>query len=122
MRFLVDMNVSPAWVELLNEAGFDAVHWSQIGPGDATDRKVMRWAADHDHIVLTSDLDFGAILAASRARQPSVLQLRCDLLTPEAIGPRVLAAIAEARQELNEGALVSIDASRARLRILPLGE
>jgi predicted nuclease of predicted toxin-antitoxin system len=120
MKFLVDMNVSPTWIGFLIGAGFEAVHWSHVGPGDAPDSEVMRWAAEHGHVVLTSDLDFGAILAATRERRPSVVQLRSDVLTPEAIGLRVLTAIEETQQELAEGALVSIDAARTRLRLLPL--
>jgi predicted nuclease of predicted toxin-antitoxin system len=120
MKILVDMNLSPKWVDFLVEAGLEAVHWSTVGAGDAHDSDVMRWAAERSHIVLTSDLDFGAILAATQDRKPSVLQLRCDVLTPNAIGPVVLAAIRQTQQELAEGALLSIDAARARLRVLPL--
>jgi len=122
MKFLVDMNVSPSWVGFLIEAGFDAVHWSNIGRADATDGEVMRWAAAHDYIVLTCDLDFGAILAASRDRRPSVVQLRSDTLAPDEIGSHALTAIRQCRQALTEGALVSVDAGRMRLRILPLRE
>lgn len=122
MKILVDMNLSPGWVDFLVEAGFEAVHWSKVGASDANDRDVMQWAATYGHIVLTSDLDFGAILAATQGRRPSVLQLRSDLLTPEFIGPSVLAAIHQAQQELSNGALVSIDAARARFRLLPLRE
>ena len=75
---------------------------------------------EHGHVVLTADLDFGAILAATQRRRPSVVQLRSDVLAPSAIGRVVLAAVGQARQELFEGALVSVDAARARLRILPL--
>lgn len=121
MKILVDMNLSPRWVDFLASAGFEAVHWSKIGAEDASDGELMRWAADHDHIVLTSDLDFGAILAATQERQPSVLQLRSDLLTPEFVGRAVLSAIDQSGRDLAEGALVSIDPIRARLRILPLG-
>jgi predicted nuclease of predicted toxin-antitoxin system len=77
-------------------------------------------AIDHGHIVLTSDLDFGAILAATRERRPSVVQLRSDALTPDAVGALVLAAIRESGQELSEGALLSVEVARARLRVLPL--
>lgn len=122
MKILVDMNLSPRWVKFLASAGFEGTHWSEIGAKDASDRELIRWAADHGHIVLTSDLDFGAILAATRERRPSVLQLRNDLLTPESMGSAVLAAIERTRRELEEGALVSIDVTRARLRLLPLGE
>ena len=122
MKFLIDMNVSPAWVGFLIEAGFEAVHWSQIGQGDAADSEVMQWAAEHDYVVLTSDLDFGAILAATGDQRPSVVQLRSDVLTPDVLGHNVLKSIRRSHQELTEGALVSIDATRMRLRVLPLRE
>jgi predicted nuclease of predicted toxin-antitoxin system len=120
MKVLIDMNLSPGWVDFLIEARFDAVHWSDIGAAGATDTELMKWAATHECVLLTADLDFGAILAATRDTQPSVIQLRSDILTPLAIGSSVVAALRQARQELLEGALVSVDAARARLRILPL--
>jgi predicted nuclease of predicted toxin-antitoxin system len=122
MKILVDMNLSPGWVNFLVRAGFEAVHWSKVGSIDAHDSDVMRWAAEHGHIVLTNDLDFGAILAANKGLAPSVLQLRSDILSPDSIGPAVLAAIRQAQEELSRGALVSIDITRARLRVLPLRE
>lgn len=118
MKLLVDMNLSPE-VTVLSAAGFEAVHWSAVGAADASDHELLSWAAAHDHIVLTSDLDFGAILAVTRQLRPSVLQVRSDLLTPEAIGGAVLAAIRQAHQELVDGALLSIDAVRSRVRISP---
>ena len=68
MKVLVDMNLSPGWVSFLAEAGFEAVHWTEIGSPTATDSELMAWAAKNDHIVLTADLDFGAILAATQDR------------------------------------------------------
>jgi predicted nuclease of predicted toxin-antitoxin system len=120
MKFPVDMNLSPAWVEFLARAGFEAVHWSQIGPSDAVDSDVMEWAAKHGQIVLTADLDFGAILAATRQAKPSVLQVRSDDLSPDAIGAMVVRSIRQGGAELENGAILSIDTARARLRILPL--
>ena len=84
------------------------------------DSDVMQWAVKHDHVLLTCDLDFGAILASTRSLRPSVLQLRSDILAPSAIGEIVLAAIRQSQQELSDGALISVDAVRARLRVLPL--
>lgn len=124
MRFLIDMNLSPSWVPFLQNAGFEAAHWSAVGAADAadaSDRTLMQWAAAHDHVVVTNDLDFSTILAATQRRKPSVIQIRADLLTPVAIGGAVLRAIAQTERELAEGALVSIDPDRARVRILPLG-
>ena len=120
MKVLIDMNLSPRWVDFLASSGFEAVRWSQVGEANAHDDELMRWAAKHEHVVLTSELDFGAILAATKERGPSVLQLRSDLLTPEAMGRAVLSALEQTRAELEGGALVSLDAARARLRVLPL--
>lgn len=121
MKFLVDMNLSPNWVTFLADAEFTAVHWSEIGAGNAPDAAVLQWAARHDHVLLTADLDFGAILAAGQQVRPSVVQLRSDNLDPGAIGEIFLAAVRQAREDLANGALMSFDLKRARLRILPLG-
>jgi predicted nuclease of predicted toxin-antitoxin system len=121
MKFLVDMNMSPRWVGFFAETGFEAVHWSNIGRIDAPDSELLQWAADHGYVVVTADLDFGAILAATRGDRPSVLQIRMDILTPEAIGPAVLNAVRQTHRELLDGALVSVDIASARLRVLPLG-
>jgi len=119
MKFLVDMNLSPGWIDFLAGSGFQAVHWSTIGRGDEPDAHVMHWAARHEHVVLTADLDFAAILAATQRRQPSVIQIRADVPTPAAVGAAVLAAIRQASDELQRGAILSVDPGRARLRVLP---
>ncbi len=120
MKVLVDMNLSPRWVSFLTTSGFEAIHWSEIGPENASDSEVIEWAAERKCVVLTADLDFGAILAAMGLKRPSIVQVRSDILTPDSIGGTVLSALHDARQELLDGALVSIDAWRARIRILPL--
>jgi predicted nuclease of predicted toxin-antitoxin system len=120
MRLLVDMNLSPEWVTFLKKAGFEAVHWSDVGSPNAPDVELMTWAAERNYVVLTADLDFGAILAATRGARPSVLQIRSDVLTPRAIGDAVIGALRQSEQELIDGALASVDAARARFRILPL--
>ena len=122
MKFLVDMNLSPGWVAFLTEAGFDSVHWSEVGANTASDVELMEWAASREYVVLTNDLDFGAILSSLKGVKPSVVQIRSEVLTPDAIGPAVLAAVRQANRELIAGAMISVDASRARVRILPLGE
>ena len=120
MNFLVDMNLSPSWADFLSGAGFTAVHWSDEGAPNASDHELMHWAAERDYIVLTADLDFAAILAATEGHRPSVILVRSDILTPDVLGSAVLAAIHQAKDELVAGAIVSVDAERARLRVLPL--
>ena len=119
MKFVVDMNLSPAWVELLNSARHDAVHWSHVGRNDASDPEIMQWAAENGRVIITSDLDFGAILAGSGDRHPSVIQLRSEDLRPAQVGATVLAAVSVAKADLEAGALLTIDAARSRLHVLP---
>lgn len=113
LRLLVDMNLSPAWVDWLAPRGWPAVHWSSVGDPRATDRVVLTWAAEHD-------LDFGAVLASSTLVGPSVIQLRAQDVTPDRTGTLVLEALARYEAELLQGALVSVDEDRLRLRLLPL--
>ena len=72
MKLLVDMNLSPSWVERLARHGFEAVHWSTIGTGTAPDVEILAWANEHHFVVITNDLDFSAILAAGAVTGPSV--------------------------------------------------
>ena len=120
MRVVIDMNLSPRWVETLLAAGHEGVHWSTLGAPDAPDREIMAWAHRHGHIVFTHDLDFTALLAASGAEGPSVLQVRAQDVLPEAAAAPVLQALRQFERELGAGALVSVDPGRARVRVLPL--
>lgn len=72
--------------------------------------------------MLTHDLDFGAILAATRALGPSVLQLRVRDPLPEVCAPTMLRVIARFERQLVQGALISVEPGRARARVLPLKE
>jgi predicted nuclease of predicted toxin-antitoxin system len=65
MKILVVMNLSPRWVAALETAGIEARHWSTLGASNAPDADVLKWAAANGFVLLTHDLDFGAILAFS---------------------------------------------------------
>lgn len=120
MKFLVDMNLSPRWVDLLSGAGIEAVHWSIVGALNAPDTEIMAYARANEFVVFTNDLDFSAILAATQGDKPSVVQLRADDVSPDKIGRQVVIALRQTETELREGALVTIDPNRTRLRVLPL--
>ncbi len=92
------MNLSPQWVDRLNAADMSAVHWSSVGRMDAADIEIMAYAAKHDYVVLTHDLDFSAILAATQGTKPSVVQIRSDNLSPAIIGEPLIAACNRCRR------------------------
>jgi predicted nuclease of predicted toxin-antitoxin system len=120
VKFLVDMNLSPHWVEHLVGAGLQAVHWSNVGRASAPDTEIMRFAAAQDYVVVTHDLDFSAILAATQGEKPSVVQIRADNLSPLVIGDRLVAALSQMEPELQAGALITVEPNRTRLKLLPL--
>lgn len=122
MKLLIDMNLSPRWQAFLSDAGYDAVHWSAVGLATAGDPVIMDYAKANGFVVLTHDLDFGAILAATGGVAPSVVQIRADDLSMEAIGSQVLKSLEQIEDQLAEGALATIDAARARVTLLPIGE
>jgi len=80
----------------------------------------MQWSLAHGYAVFTHDLDFGSMLALSGADGPSVLQVRCLNVMPEAIGALVLSVPRTYETEIERGALVMADERRQRVRILPL--
>ena len=122
MKLLIDMNLSPRWVEAFGLAEFDAEHWSTIGSRSASDAEIMAFAYQHNCVVVTNDLDFGDMLAANNGNKPSVVQIRSDELRPEFIARQVIAALTQMRAELAEGALITVDPKRVRLRLLPLSK
>lgn len=122
MKLLVDMNLSPRWVSLLTETGFTAAHWSTLGAKDAPDSEIMAFARANGYVVLTHDLDFSAILSATQGDKPSVVQIRSDDVSPDAIGAPVVRALRQMEDDLEIGALLTIepDRARTRVRLLPL--
>lgn len=80
----------------------------------------MKYAVANNMVVITHDLDFGAILAVTQRKKPSVVQIRSQDISPDKIGKQTLAALSVVREELEAGALLTIEFDRTRLRLLPL--
>ncbi len=120
MKIIIDMNLSPEWIECLKRDGHEAIHWKDVGCPDAQDIEIIKWARDRYYTVFTNDLDFGRILALTHANGPSVLQIRGNLLLPEDSGDIILTALNYCRDEIQNGALVTIDEISWRVKILPI--
>ncbi len=120
LKLLLDMNLSPEWVPMLREQGWEAVHWSTVGNPRAPDREMMDWAAANQYVVFTHDLDFGTMLALSHEAGPSVLQVRAENVLPDHLGAAVVAALDQHEEDLLSGALVVVDEGRSRVRVLPI--
>jgi predicted nuclease of predicted toxin-antitoxin system len=120
MKVLVDMNLSPGWVEILEAAGWESTHWAEVGDPTASDKAIMAWARSEGFVVFTHDLDFGALLAATGAVSPSVVQLRCEDTRPETMKDVLVDSVRTHETDLQAGALMTIDPRRMRISLLPL--
>ena len=120
VKLLIDMNLSPDWISVLDEHGWQAVHWSTVGDPRASDRTIMEWATRHGYTVFTHDLDFGTVLSLTHATGPSVFQVRAQDILRDSLEQAVIAALKQHEADLASGALVVLDQSRTRVRVLPI--
>lgn len=120
MNIIIDMNLSPAWVKVFNQHGWTAQHWSSVGNPNAPDREIMAWARENKHVVCTHDLDFGIVLALTHSNAPSVIQVRTQDVMPENLAHILVPVLHQHQALLEQGALVTVDETKSRVRILPL--
>ena len=120
MKLLVDMNLSPRWVNFLHQFNFAAEHWSNVGAHSAPDHEILKYASAFGFTVLTHDLDFSAILSATKARKPSVIQIRSQVPNHQTMGSQVVNAIEQNAKELSQGVLLTIDQKITQIRLLPI--
>jgi predicted nuclease of predicted toxin-antitoxin system len=119
VKILVDMNLAFRWADMLPARGISAVHWAAAGPANAPDTAIMTYAMANGYTILTNDLDFSAILAATHRDKPSVIQIRAADTRPEQLLESVYNALIRLNDEIEQGALVTIDIKKTRIHILP---
>lgn len=120
MKLLIDMNLSPGWCDVLEQQGWQAVHWSTKGDPRAPDQVIMDWARGNGYVVFSHDLDFGTLLATTRAQGPSVIQVRTQDIMPRSLGDRLVKILRQYEPLLESGALITVDELRSRVHILPI--
>jgi predicted nuclease of predicted toxin-antitoxin system len=120
MRFLADMGVSLATVRALRAQGHEAVHLREIGLARLEDAAALEKARGEDRILLTFDLDYGDLLAASGQRLPSVIIFRLRDQTPAVVTPRLLEVLSQQAAPLSAGVIITVEDNRYRVRALPI--
>jgi predicted nuclease of predicted toxin-antitoxin system len=102
MKILIDMNLSAGWVETFEQQGWEAAHWRNIGDPREEDSVIMQWARTYGYIVFTHDLDFGTLLALTKAEGPSVIQIRTQDVMPASLGKKMVQIIHRYESQLEE--------------------
>jgi len=122
MRLLVDEALQDAVADRLATAGHDTTHVRTLGRAGHTDDEVMALAIADERILVTTDTDFGTILALTGATEPSVVLLRGIGDTIDERVDALLAVLPRVERVLSEGAVVVIEPDRYRIRYLPIDD
>ena len=120
MNFLADMGISPGVVAFLKDLGYDAVHLHDQGLDRASDQAILEKAQNEGRVVLTHDLDFGELMAASGAALPSVIIFRLRNMHPENVNRYLREIVLQHREALEKGAILSVTEGQVRVRALPV--
>lgn len=120
MKFLADMGISPRVVTGLRKQGHDAVHLQEQGLSRLPDHEILAKACDEGRVVLTHDLDFGELLAASGGVLPSVIIFRLKDMRAENVSLHLFAVLKQQSEALATGAICSVSERRVRVRTLPV--
>ena len=121
MRFLADMGVSMRVVEWLRSTGHDVVHLREQGLHRLPDSEIFAKAQRERRVVLTFDLDFGEIVAATGVKTASVILFRLKNTRSQHVIGRLEAVLARSSADVERGAIVVVEDWRHRVRRLPLG-
>jgi len=120
MKLLIDMNLSPKLANMLVAENVESVHWSMISGWDAKDSEIFNYAIQNDYIVVTCDLDFSTMLSMTSGCKPSIIQIRIQNVSWTELAEVINKSIKQCTNELESGAILTIDAKKLRLRLLPL--
>jgi predicted nuclease of predicted toxin-antitoxin system len=121
MQFLADMGISQRVVTWLREQGHDATHLRDEGLQTLENGAIFTKAFRESRIILTWDLDFREILALSKTGTVSAVVFRLINTRSDHVIERLARVLLESAQDLEEGAIISVEEGRHRVRLLPLG-
>ncbi|MGE5215814.1 MAG: DUF5615 family PIN-like protein [Chloroflexota bacterium] len=119
MRFLVDMCMDVRVASWLNAHGHDAIHLRDEGLQRLPNGGIFEKAIVESRVVVTLDLDFGAIVALSRGGETGVLLFRLRNTRTSFVIQRLGEVVPECMDALTRGAIVIVEETRHRVREFP---
>lgn len=120
MKLLLDQGLPRSTARLLRETGIDTVHVSEIGHSTSVDAIILARGREEERTVVTLDADFHALLALSGATAPSVIRIRREGLKGETAANLIRTVLIQCEGEIEQGAVVTVEQRRIRIRRLPL--
>lgn len=119
MKILADIHISPVTVNFLKSIGYDVVRASEILRPTSSDREIVESAITNNRVILTQDLDFSEIIALSGKSKPSLISLRLSSSRIEYVNSVLEKALPLIKNDIEAGAIVSVEDNKVRTRKLP---
>lgn len=113
MKILLDTCVWAGAKPVLADLGHE-VEWIGDRDQDPGDEAIIRWAAEHDMVLVTLDKDFGELAIVKGMAHSSIIRLVG--LRARAQGPVCALVLEKYATELHAGAILTVDAFRVRIR------
>jgi predicted nuclease of predicted toxin-antitoxin system len=120
LKFLVDMQLSPALAVWLHQKGNDVKHAFDAGLGRASDEEILEAARKEDRVVITADLDFPRLLALIGAKGPGLILFRGGDFSEKQIVELMTRVLKAIPAEEFATSLIVVDKKRIRKRRLPI--
>ncbi len=120
MKLLLDQGLPRSAATQLTTLGIDTLHVGDIGMAMAEDLEILARGRTDQRVIVTLDADFHALLALSGAQAPSVVRIRREGLKADALVALLITVMGAWSEELELGAVVTVDEQRQRMRRLPL--
>lgn len=116
MKILADPFFPEAVIKDLQEAGYDAVHASEIGAGDLPLREFLRLGVFESRVVVTRNRGLARLVESDTGVWPSVIFFRQGSLDGHALSASLFNLLKLFDEDLNEGALVIVRNGQTLLR------
>lgn len=119
MKFLLDMGLAPGTAAFLRSLGHEAIHLHDEGLDELPDSQILERARAEGFVLLTHDLDFPELVAASQAALPSLVVFRLRNMRPQNVELHLQKVLEQSHDALERGAVVSVMEGTVRIRLLP---
>jgi predicted nuclease of predicted toxin-antitoxin system len=120
LRFILDMGIAQSIALWLKSQGHDAIHLNDENLYKLPDISILEKAINEKRIIITTDMDFGQLLAFNKTQQASVIQFRTSVFTPGNIREKLVSLLENFSDQLDGDFIITIEDNRTRFRKLPI--
>jgi predicted nuclease of predicted toxin-antitoxin system len=120
LRFLLDMGIAQSVALWLKSQGHEAIHLNDEHLYKLPDIAILEKAVNEKRIILTTDMDFGQLLAFNKTQQASVIQFRTSVFTSINIREKLEVLFKDFSDQLGGEFIITIEDKRTRFRKLPI--